>query len=400
MLALAEAVRTVYPETVELRHELHAHPEIRFEEVWTSGRIVQFLESHGIPCTTGHAKGTGVVAEIKGKGPHTVALRADMDALEVQEETGLPYASTIPNRMHACGHDGHSAALCGVGRLLKQLQGELPGTVRLIFQPAEEIAAGGRYIVEEGLLDGCDAAFGLHGWPALEVGHVASRPGYMMAGAQDFRIEVTGRGCHGADPASGVDPVVVAAHITTALQAAVSRETNPWDARVVTVTQIHAGHNTNVIPDTAVLEGTLRSVEAEGLRTLNESVARIAQGVAQAYRAEAAAAFGANPYPPLCNDPAIVAFAADTVRGVLGPDRWIELPTPYMVAEDFAFYLQRVPGAFLYVGVNPDPSTPYPQLHNCRYNFTDEALEPAMRILAELAWRFLETGGAAEEAGV
>ncbi len=383
-------MESTLPEIVALRHELHQHPEVRFEETWTSDRIAAFLNDIGVRYTRGHAGGTGIVAAIEGSAPgKTVALRADMDALEMEEGTGLPYASTIPGRMHACGHDGHTAILCGAAKILAGQRDALHGTVRLLFQPAEEQGCGARFMVDEGAVDGVDAIFGLHGWPTLPLGHVAVKPGPFMASADFFRVVVQGKGCHGAQPAAGVDPVVVAAHITTALQTIVSREINPCKPGIVTVAHIEAGSTTNIIPDTALLEGTIRSFDTATDRTIREGVVRIAEHAARAFRASAEVTFGEGPYPPLVNDIEMTDFVAATARDTLGSESVTSLEQPVMVAEDFACYLERVPGSFFYLGVNPGPTGSYPALHRSDYNFPDEALLPGMQVMVALARRFL-----------
>lgn len=394
--SLEATIAEITPEIAQLRHELHQHPEIRFEEKWTSNRIARFLDNEGVPYKRGYAKGTGIVGEIQGAPGKTVLLRADMDALEIQEETGLPYASTIPNRMHACGHDGHSACLCGVIKTLAKHRSEIRGTVRFVFQPGEEEAAGGRLIVEEGALDGVAAVFALHGWPTLPVGHIGIRPGAMLAGAGVFRIVVRGKGCHAADPAAGVDPILVGAHIATALQSIVSREINPWEAGVVSVAKFHAGTATNILPESAILEGTYRSLSDAVHDRIERGIQRVAKNVAQAFRADVDVSFSENRYPPLFNDPAMTDFVKETAREVLGPDRVFEFEAPYMGAEDFAFYLQKAPGAFICLGVNPGPERSYPPLHSPYYNFGDDAIPVAMRLMSSIALRFLnsqETSG-------
>ncbi|MCC6490717.1 MAG: amidohydrolase [Candidatus Hydrogenedentes bacterium] len=388
--SLRATIERLTPEIVQLRHELHEHPEIRFEEHWTSDRVARFLEEAGIPYTRGHAKGTGIVATLSGGQGRTVVLRADMDALEIQEATGLPYASKIPNRMHACGHDGHTSCLCGVAKTLAHHKDRIRGTVKFIFQPAEEEAAGGRFIVQEGILDGADAVFALHGWPSIPAGSIGVRNGWMMAGADTFRIVVEGKACHGADPGAGVDPIMVAAHITTALQTVVSRELNPHDAGVVTVGKIHAGTATNIIPEKAIMEGTFRSFTPELRDKIANAVRRIAENVASAFRAKATLEISENRYPPLSNDPSMTDFVRETAGEVLGTDRVQEIASPYMGAEDFAFYLQKVPGAFICLGVNPEPPKPYPPLHNPLYNFGDAPVPVAMTLMANVALRFLE----------
>lgn len=383
-------IESLLPEVVALRRELHAHPEIRFEEEWTSDRVARFLNEAGMSYTRGHAKGTGIAATIEGAGSKTVALRADMDALEIQEETGLEYASSIPGRMHACGHDGHTACLCGVAKVLHAQRDRLKGRVKLIFQPAEEQAAGGRFIVEEGLLDDVEAVFALHCWPSFAVGVVGIKSGPAMASADFFRVEVIGKGCHGADPAAGIDPVVVASHITTALQSIVSREISPWDPAVVTVARIQAGTVSNVIPETAVMEGTFRALTREVRHKIFHALERICQLTAKAHRAEAKVSFLGHPYPPLHNDETMSRFARDIVIEKFGEERLTEPAHAVMGAEDFAFYLEKVPGAFLFLGCgSSEPKSSWP-LHSPHFNFNDEALPTGMELLSELAIGALE----------
>lgn len=389
--ALRATIETMLPEIVALRHELHQHPEIRFEEKWTSDRVAAFLDDVGIPYERGYAKGTGIVATLEGaaEGSQTVLLRGDMDALEIEEETGLPYASRIPGRMHACGHDGHTANLCGVVKTLTQHRDLLNGAVKFVFQPAEENAAGGRYIVEEGVLDGVHGAFGLHGWPGLPLGAVGVKHGEAMASADFFRIRVQGKGTHAADPGSGVDPIVVAGHILTALQNLVSREVDPWDAAVVTVARIESGFAPNVIPESAVMEGTFRALSEHVRDHLLMAIPRVAAHTAAAHRAEAETDFTGEPYPCLYNDPRMSQFAARVISESIGPQALVEPQYPTMGAEDFAFYLQKVPGAYLWLGVNPSSGDAYPPLHSPKYDFNDDALPIGMELMSRLAIDFL-----------
>ena len=387
---IRQAIQEILPEVVALRHELHQHPEIRFEEHWTSARIARFLDENGIGYTTGHAKGTGIVAEVAGEGRGCVVLRADMDALEIEEGTGLPYASTIPGRMHACGHDGHSANLCGVAKLLQARRDELRGTVRLIFQPAEEQAAGGRFIVEEGLLDGAGAAFALHGWPGSPCGQVGIGDGRIMASADFFHITIHGRGGHGADPAHTVDPIVVAAQIVTALQSVVSREIDPWESGVISVGHICAGEASNIIPETAVMEGTFRALVPEVRAHLREAIEGIAGHMARAFRAEATVEFGENPYPPVNNDPAMAAFARESLTAALGEAALYPLTHPFMTAEDFAFYLDTLPGAFIFLGTDRPGEDDPASLHSPHFDFNDAALPVGMELMTQLALDYLQ----------
>jgi len=384
---LAAHVRQLTNEIVMLRHELHQHPEIRFEEHWTAQRIARFLDRANVPFSEGFAGGTGIVANLTGPGKKTVALRADMDGLELDEHTGLEYASKIPHRMHACGHDGHVAALCGAAKLLAQHRHHLDANVRFIFQPAEELGAGGRRMVDEGALEGVDAAFALHAWPELPVGSVGLKSGPMMASADWFRIDVTGKGCHAADPAAGVDPVLVAAHITTALQSIVSREIDPRDPAVVTVARIQAGVATNIIPDTARLEGTFRTLSSGVRNAIADAIERVANATADAFRANAHVEIGIDSYAPLVNDPDMTLFARSTLAHCLGHDAVVDIQQPSMASEDFAFYLQKVPGSYLRLGVGDGRPGGYPPLHSPRFDFNDQALGVGIRVLAELALR-------------
>jgi len=375
----------ILPGLVQLRRELHAHPEIRFQEQWTSDRISQFLTAAGIPHTRGHARGTGIVATLAGASATTVVLRADIDALEIGERTGMPYASQIAGRMHACGHDGHAACLCGAALALARIaeHGPLPNTVKCVFQPGEELGAGGRRIVEEGLIDGASAAFALHAWPGLPVGRFGVKCGPIMASADWFTIKITGRGCHGADPAAGIDPVVVAAQIVIALQTIVSREIDPQNAAVVTVGKIEAGAANNVIPETAVLEGSYRALDTGVRNHVTEAIQRISTSIAAAHRATADVVFGDDYYIPLVNDPTMTDFARKTIVEMLGPDAVVEIPRPAMASEDFAFYLEKAPGSFIVFGMGDAKP-----LHSPYFNFNDDSIPHAIKVLVALATRF------------
>ncbi len=389
---IRKATAALLPEIVALRHELHQHPEIRFEEHWTSDRIAQFLEENDIPFTRGHAGGTGIVADIEGEKPSEqkiVALRADMDALEIQEETGLPYASRTPGRMHACGHDGHIACLCGAAKTLSNNRHRMRGAARLIFQPAEEQAGGGRRIVEEGVLDGVSAAFALHAWPALPLGAAAVGEGPVMAGMDGFHIDIIGRGGHAADPANTVDPILVAAHIITALQSIVSRELSPWEPAVIAVTRADAGSAANVTPAQARLEGGFRALSPRVRDHIIEAIPRIAAQIAAGFRAQAHFTLHEDGYPPLCNDPAMASFARTVIADCFGKESLVTLQHPIMASEDFAFYLEKVPGAYVFLGnTDKENSNPF-SLHHPRFDFNDAAIPLAVELLATLAIRYL-----------
>ncbi len=391
---LRERVRRLLPALTSLRHELHAHPEIRFREHWTSDRIAAWLDTHGVPFTRGHARGTGIVGLIQGRedGP-TVALRADMDALEMQERTGLPYASSLENRMHACGHDGHMTILCGVAAVLSAHRDGLAGSVKLIFQPAEEGAGGGRHMVEEGHLKGVSAAFALHNWPVHPVGRMAVASGVVMASADFFRITISGEGGNAADPARGVDPILAAAHVVTTLQSVVSRNVDPWDAGVVSVTRFNGGTASNIIPDEVVLEGTFRALRDDTRSRLHKRIAEIAQGTAATFGARADVQFGGDGYPPLRNDAKMSAFARNVAEECFGPEALIPATHPHMTSEDFAFYLAAVPGAFLFLGNGAADGSTSAGLHTAGYDFNDAAIPVGVEWMAMIALRFLAERG-------
>jgi amidohydrolase len=325
--------------------------------------------------------GYGVIADLQGPpGAPVVALRADMDALPIQEESNLPYRSCVPGVMHACGHDGHTAALLGAAAVLSTLQDRLPVSVRLIFQPAEETVNGAEALCVAGVLNGVDTIFALHGWPDLDIGAVGIRSGPIMASADTFDIVVRGAGGHAAYPHSTVDPIVVGAGIVQALQSIASREISPLEPVVVTVAQFHAGTAHNIIPGTAELKGTVRCFSKDLRQTMAQRLERVVSGVCRAHRADYSFvyAFGT---PPTVNDPVAAAHVASVGAEILGPERVVPLDHPSMGGEDFAYYLERVPGAMFRLGVGANS----PALHTPKYNFPDEALPYAVKMLAALA---------------
>ena len=384
----------------EIRHELHRHPELGYEETKTAAVISQELTRLGIPHQKGIAT-TGIIGLIQGtapregranKGGGCVGLRADMDALPIAEETGLAYASQTPGKMHACGHDGHMAILLGAAAILQANRAAFSGAVKLLFQPAEEGGCGADRMAKEGALDNpkVQAIFGLHGWPGLKVGMVATRPGPLLASVDGFTIRIAGRGGHAAAPQDTVDPIVCAAAIVQSLQTIVSREADPSDASVLSISQFNAGTAFNVIPDKAELHGTIRALSAARRRATIQSLERISRHIASAHRCEATFEYYGTT-PVTANTPELAAFVRDTAQRVLGARGYIEAPKPAMWGEDFAFYLEHIPGCFFVLGVQPHDRDSYPMLHNPRYDFTDEALPIGIRMMAELAVAYLNS---------
>ena len=356
------------------RRDLHAHPEIAFEEHRTADIVARLLAGMGLEVHRGLA-GTGVVASLRGKGADTgqaIALRADMDALELEEKNTFAHRSTHAGKMHGCGHDGHSAMLLGAARYLAETA-NFAGTVHFIFQPAEENEGGGRVMVEQGLFERfpAEAVFGMHNMPGMPTGTFAVQPGPMMAAFDTFEITVKGKGAHAAMPHLGVDPVVIAAHIVTALQTIVSRATDPVESAVVSVTQIAAGHTWNVIPDEAVLRGTTRALTPEVHDGLEPAVRRIVAGITEAGGATFDLHYERR-YPPTVNTPDEAALAARVAADVAGEDNVARQFAALMGAEDFAFMLQERPGAYIWLGNGAGDGGC--TLHNPHYDFNDEVL--------------------------
>lgn len=392
------AARAEAPRLTEIRRHLHMHPELSFEEHETSKLVVKELKKLDVEIRTGFAKGTGVVAILRGTAPgadardaRAVALRADMDALPIEETSGLPYASKFPGKMHACGHDGHTATLLGTVAILAAQRERLKGTVVCCFQPAEEGGGGGRYMVNEGVLDDpqCTAAFALHGIPNLPIGQVGVKSGPSHAASDSLRIVVRGRGGHGAAPHMTVDPIVVGARIVEALQTVVSREVNPIESAVVTIGAIHAGKARNVIPDSLEMLGTIRTLKEDVRRKVHAAVRRTAEGICAACGAQAEIELN-DGYPVMVNNPAAARFLLGISQEIIGSAHTQELLSPSMGGEDFGYFLQKVPGAMFRLGVATQEN--YPALHNPAYNFTDDAIPIGAAIFCGAAEQFLHEG--------
>ena len=387
-MSIPEQIRRIESEMRELRRDLHAHPELGFEEQRTSDIVASKLQSFGIEVHRGVGR-TGVVGVLKnGSNEKSVGLRADMDALPIQEANGFPHRSRHDGRMHACGHDGHTAMLLGAAKYLAQTR-RFDGTVHFIFQPAEEGIGGARAMIEDGLFRRfpCEAVFGMHNRPGMPLGKFAVRSGPMMAGGAFFDIDVAGVGSHGARPESGVDPVLVAAHIATALQSIVSRNVRPVETAVVSVTQIHAGDAYNVIPQSARLSGTVRAFSNEVMDMIGRNLARIAEGVAAGFGARAKTDFRMI-FAPLVNDPKEADFAAGVCADIVGADSVRRDPALIMASEDFSFMLAEAPGCYINIG-NGDGAGAC-EVHNPSYDFNDAALLYGAGFFARLVEKRLQ----------
>jgi IAA-amino acid hydrolase len=385
-----EATKAQQEWVVGLRRQLHRFPELMYEEVQTSALVRATLDDLGIPYCYPLAE-TGVVATLgNGDGP-CVALRADMDALPIHEETDVPFRSEIDGKMHACGHDGHTAMLLGAARVLKQHEAEINGTVKLFFQPAEEGGAGGERMCAEGALEApeVERVFGLHVWPLLPTGVIGSRSGTFMAATSWLEMDVHGKGGHAAMPHLTIDPVVTSAKIICEVQTIASRELDPLESGVISVTGIHAGEAFNVIPPSVRMLGTLRSLTVAGLKQLQRRVTEVAEGIAAANRCTAEVRFPGNDYPPTVNDPVCWSLAQHVGRELLGEGSVQELP-PTMGGEDFAFYAQRVPACFLGLGIRNEELGTNQSVHHPKFKMDEDALPIGSAMHVAFALRSLE----------
>jgi len=380
MPRLSADVSAIQADLVALRRDLHQNPELAWAERRTAGRVAAFLEGSGLDVRAGVA-GTGLVATARGAGARTVVLRADMDGLPIQEQSDAPYASRVPGVMHACGHDGHTAIGAAAARVLGARRPA--GTVRVLFQPAEEGEGGAQRVLAEGALEGADVILGIHLWNELPVGTIGVKAGPLMAAVDRLSIVVRGRGGHGGHPHRAADPVVAAAQVVLALQTLVSREVSPLDSAVLTVGAIHGGQAFNVIPDEVTLTGTVRTFDAALRRSIPERVRRIAGGVASALQCEAEVEVRPG-NPPVVNDAAVAALARRAAVRVVGEENVVE-PEPTMGGEDMAVYFERVPGCFVFVGsANPARGLDQPH-HSPRFDFDEAALAIGCEFMVQVA---------------
>ena len=380
-----------------LRRDLHAHPELGYQEQRTSDLIAETLSGWGIPVHRGLG-GTGVVGIVRnGRGTRAVGLRADIDALPVTERNTFAHASVQTGRMHACGHDGHAAMLLAAARYMAAHR-NFDGTVYLVFQPAEEAGGGARAMIRDGLFERfpMEAIFGIHNWPGLAAGQFAIRSGPVFASSNEFKVTVRGRGAHAAMPHNAIDPLPVACQMVQAFQTVISRNNRPTDAAVISVTMIRAGEATNVVPETCELQGTVRTFTVEVLDMIEQRMQRIAQATCEAYAASCEFTFTRN-YPPTVNHARETGFARELLHELVGPDNVKEFE-PTMGAEDFSYFLQQIPGCYFVIG-NGDGAHRSAghgagpcMLHNASYDFNDELIPLGGSTWVHLAEKWLNAG--------
>lgn len=389
---IAALVESAVPSSIAVRRQLHRVPEVMFEERRTAATIVEALGAMGIPCVEGLAGGTGVLAHLEGGEGEPIALRADIDALPIEELTEVPWKSSIPGRMHACGHDGHTAILLGTARVLREIskRRRLPRPVTLLFQPAEEGGGGGRMMVEDGALDGSRIGppiariYGLHGWPMLGLGQVATRPGPMLAASDAFEVLVEGMGGHAALPHLLRNPVLAAGAIAASLPTLPATVASATDAAVVTPTLLRAGDAFNVIPPSARIAGTIRTLREKTRERLHRAFVEHCEGLAAAYGCKAKVEIRGG-YPVTVNDPEACGHFDTAMLAALGGDRVEAVSEPTMGSEDFSYYGQHVPACFYLLGLQSEGGAAVPPLHSPHFDFVDEALPTGIAAMTALA---------------
>lgn len=378
-----------YKKVYDIRHQIHMNPELGFEEYETSKLVASELEKLGIEVTKNVAK-TGVVGLIKGGYPgKTVALRADMDALRINEEGDYEFKSKNPGVMHACGHDGHTASLLGVAMMLNEIKDELHGNVKLIFQPAEEVEGGALPMIKEGVLENpkVDAVFGGHLWGSIEEGKVAVKHGAMMASPDIFTIKIHGKGGHAGVPHASVDPVPIMAQVITALQTIVSRKNDPTNPLVISCCNVHSGECHNAIPTEALIQGTVRTLNNDTRDFVEETIEKFVKGIVESQGASYEFEF-IRQFPPLVNDKNMADVLEKAAKKIVGDENVFELATPSMGGEDFAFYTEEVPSSFAFVGMTKDVENPILH-HNAKFAWEDNNMKNLAQTLAQVAIDFL-----------
>lgn len=390
MSTIIESAKALMPKLAKIRRDFHEYPETSQNEVETAKKVAAYLKETGCDEVIENVGGHGVVGVIKGAGDgKVVALRADMDALQIQEETGAEYQSRNDGVMHACGHDNHMTGLLGAAELLVQRKSEINGTVKLVFQPAEELSpiGGSRGILESGYLDDIGAIFGLHVWPDLPHGKVGVKAGPLMAATDHFTIKIHGKSAHGAKPDQGVDAVVLGAQFVMSAQTIVSRKVSPLDSAVVTFGIFNAGTRYNIISGECLLDGTVRTLNENTRDMIEETMRKLLDALCLQSGATAEIVYGRG-YPALVNHEEDAALIRKTAASLFGGDSVVDVQEPAMPAEDFSFYLKEKNGAFVWLGTAEDGKEAWP-LHNCHFDVNEDILWRGAALLAQTAMDYL-----------
>jgi hippurate hydrolase len=392
---LSEA-RTIMDETIALRRQIHQHPELGLDLPATTARVIDALKGLDLDIDRGPST-SGLIVTLKGPSQGaTVLLRGDMDALPMDEDTSLPFASKEPGRMHACGHDAHTAMLVGAVKLLHRHRAGLAGTVKFMFQPGEEGHFGALRMIEDGLIEKAPrptGAFAIHVSPNVPAGAITGKAGAIMASTDEVRIKVWGKGGHAALPYLALDPIPIACEIVTALQAMVTRRINPFDPVILTIGKIESGTAKNVVPETASMLGTLRSLSESSRKLAREGIVRVATKVAEAHGARAEVEL-TDGYNVTVNDARMISLASDTARELFGERGYIPMPSPIMGGEDWCYVLERIPGCMVFLGVAPKAAGPRDAapIHSNRMLIEEEAMAHGIAMHAAIAERFLAKG--------
>ncbi len=390
---ISPSVKEISEDAIDVRRDIHKHPELGFEEERTAGIVSERLADYGLEVTEGVAE-TGVVGILEGKKPGpTVLLRADMDALPIEEETDAPYRSTVDGVMHACGHDAHTAVNLHVARLLSENRDEVPGTIKFIFQPAEEGPGGAKPMIEEGVLENpdVDAAFGLHMWNPIDVGTVGVREGPLLACADEFEVTITGEGGHGAAPHEAVDPITCASNVISTLQTIVSREVDPLTPAVLTVGKLEGGTRFNIIPDEVYFEGTVRTYDNDLRQSMPDRIKRICTNTAEAMNCEADVTYNFY-YPPTINDAEMAGVAHRAASKVVDQDDILD-DCRTLGGEDFSFFLEEVPGCFVFIGSRNEEKDITAPHHSARFDIDERAIPIGIEVMKETVLQYLREHG-------
>lgn len=387
---ICELVERIQSEMVAVRRHIHQHPELSGQEVLTSQLVAQQLIELGIETRHWDTK-TGVIGLLKGASPGpTLALRADMDALKLQEETGERFSSANRGVAHACGHDIHTTVLLGCAKVLSAMRDVLPGNIKFIFQPAEETLGGARQMLEASVLEEpqVQAIFALHCWPDLPSGTIGLKKGPFMAASDSLKITIAGRAGHAAHPHKSIDPIIIAAHVLTSLQTLISREVAPLDSAVITIGKINGGTASNVIAGSVEMEGTVRTINPALRAEMPKMITRIASCTAESMRGAAKVEY-LQGTPPVINDPDLVSLIERAADDIIGPDKVAYLETASMGGEDFAFYLEKVPGAMFRLGTANDEPSSRLALHNPKLTFDEQAIATGIKVMSVAALKYL-----------